>query len=518
MQVRLALFLSALLAVFGMSTALASASSLGDVAVKNDAPKFRLNPYTLEPGCFLVGSHSKHNGVDVDGRVDVTQLVEEGQITVKPGTQFSVDQALIPGEHSGYRVVNNFDTGAPGSASDEDIDPNQTATDLKAPGTDDIDEYGVIVCVSDHPTDQNEPYVSDGLPGEVAAINRPIVAPGVSALGVSAVEGLNTYKVGFGYTAERPYDDTWKDLFLNDAVIGPGLSFGDPQAFDFNHDGHFDHVFIKSRVKQDGVRRYNDIDEFGEEFNNGPEKDSYGQPVIFDTDNGDPYAYLHKSLPGTVDGGNLLDVFQEAFADQTSALGLLTFTAQGDLPITWSLKPSLAPESYGRDVTLDSAFLASWNKQWQDYYDCQGNPPSLPLAPGTNPPASDDGNDCNPVPPGNTGTTAAPAVTTTNNTTTTIVQQVASGKSAVRSANGAAAKKSAKSSIRSAKVIRTKTGKRLVVFVKSTKATARIQIRMYGANGRKVGSVNKTVATNRSVKVNTRLAGKVKTVKVVLLG
>jgi hypothetical protein len=57
-----------------------------------------------------------------------------------------------------------------------------------------------------------------------------------------------------------------------------------------------------------------------------------------------------------------------------------------------------------------------------------------------------------------------------------------------------------------------------VVFVKSTKATARIQIRMYGANGRKVGSVKKTVATNRSVKVNTRLSSKVKTVKVVLLG
>jgi hypothetical protein len=67
-------------------------------------------------------------------------------------------------------------------------------------------------------------------------------------------------------------------------------------------------------------------------------------------------------------------------------------------------------------------------------------------------------------------------------------------------------------------VIRTKTGKRLVVFVKSNKAKARIQIRMYGADGRKVGSVNKTVATNRSVKVNTRLAAKAKTVKVVLLG
>jgi hypothetical protein len=515
MQVRLALFLSALLAVFGLSTALASASSLGDVAVKNDSPTFRLNPYTLEPGCFLVGSHSRHNGVDVDSAIDVTEVSKQAQITVKPGTNFSIDQALVPGRHSGYVVYSTFDTGT--VDNDADIDPGQTATDLAAAGGDDVDAYGIIVCVSDHPSDQNEPYVSDGLPGEVAAVNRPIVAPTIAALGVSAVEGLNTYKVGFGYDAERSYDDTWKNLFLHDAVIGPGLSFGDPQAFDFDHDGHFDHVFIKSRVQQDGVRRYNDIDEFGEEFNNGPEKDSYGQPVIFDTDNGDAFAYLHKSLPGTVDGGNLLDVFQEAFADQTSALGLLTFTAQGDLPITWSLKASLAPESYGRSVTLDQAFLASWNKQWQDYYDCKGNPPSLPLAPGTNPPASDDGNDCNAVPPGNTGTTAAPAVTNTTNNTTTIIQQSAgSSNNAARSAAGSS-KKAAKASIRSARVVATKSGKRLVVFVKSTKKTARITIRMYNASGRKVGQVTKTVRTNRSVRVSgVRIAGKVKTVRVSL--
>jgi len=62
-------------------------------------------------------------------------------------------------------------------------------------------------------------------------------------------------------------------------------------------------------------------------------------------------------------------------------------------------------------------------------------------------------------------------------------------------------------------------GKRLVVFVKSTKKSARIKIRMYGANGRKVGQVTRTVATNRTVKVSgLRVAGKVKTVKVSLVG
>jgi hypothetical protein len=506
MQVRFALFLSALLAVFSLSAASAFASGLGDVAVKQDAPKFRLNPYTLEPGCFLVGSHSRHNGVDVDGQIDVTQLVEEGQITVKPGTSFSIDQVLVPGEHSGYRVVNVFDTGT--VDNDADIDPGQTATDLKAPGSDDIDEYNVIVCVSDHPADQNEPYVSDGLPGEVAAINRPIVRPTIAALGLSAVDNLNTFKVGFGYVAERPYDDTWKNAFLHDAVIGPGLSFGDPQAFDFNHDGHFDHVFIKSRVEQDGVRRYNDIDEFGEQFNNGPEKDSYGQPVIFDTDNGDPFAYLHKSLPGTVDGGNLLDVFQEAFADQTSALGLLTFSAQGDLPLSWAVKPSLAPEGYGRTATLTLADFMAWYKSWQDVYAGTRAEPLYPLAPGTNPPPRDPSLTLiNQVVAGGT---------TTTTTTTTIIQPVGGSAGNARSA-GSAAKKASRASIRSARVVATKQGKRLVVFVKSTKSTARIQIRMYDASGRKVGQATKTVRTNRSVKVSgVKVAKKVKTVKVTL--
>lgn len=102
---------------------------------------------------------------------------------------------------------------------------------------------------------------------------------------------------------------------------------------------------------------------------------------------------------------------------------------------------------------------------------------------------------------------------------TTVVIQQAGAANAARSATGSSAKKASKASIRSARVIATKSGKRVVVFVKSASKTARIQIRMYGANGRKVGQVTRTVRTNRSVKVSgVRVASKVKTVKVTLVG
>jgi hypothetical protein len=410
MRFRLVLFLSALVAAFSMSAAAALAdASLGDKAVANDSPKFRLNLNTLEPGCFALGSPLVYRSVDADTHIDVTQLVKEAHITVAPDANFSIDQVLIPGKNSGYAVYNTFDTGT--INNDADIDPDQTATDLAALGGDDVDYAGkIIACVSDHPADQNEPYIMDGLPGEVAALNRPIIQPTIAALGVSAVEPLNTYKLGLGYSVERWYDFTWADAFRNDGVIGPGLSFGDPQGFDTDGDHHADHVFIKSRPAQPGVRRYNDIDEFGEEFSDPhSEKSSYGQPVVFNK-NGDPFAYLHKSLPGTVDGGGLFDVWQEAFADQTSALGLLTFTTQGDLPIAWSVKASLAPEAYGRNVALTDDALRQWEADWQAYYAGTGPKPTLPLAPGTNSPAPKPGVIIN-LPE-----TAPPATTVTNNT------------------------------------------------------------------------------------------------------
>ena len=417
----------------------AMASGYGDIAVKDDAPKFRLNPYTLEPGCFQIGSGYKYRDVEADSHIDVTQLVKEAHISVDPDANFSIDQALIPGKHSGYKVYNTFDTGT--INNDADIDPDQTATDLAALGGDDVDYAGkIIVCVSDHPSDQNEPYIEDGLPGEVAAVNRPIIQPLISCLGASAVEPLNTYKVGFGYDVEQWYDFKWADAFRYDGVFGPGLSFGDPQAFDTDGDKHFDHVFIKNRAEQPGVRRYNDFDEFGEQYSDPhSEKTSYGQPVVFH-ENGDPYAYLHKSLPGTVNGGGIGAVWAEALADQTSALGLLTFTAQGDLPLEWHLKASLAPEAYGRSVVLDDATLRGWEADWQAYYDGRGPRPEMALCPGTNSPAPDTDVVVN-LPQ---QTTTPPAATNTVQTITreiTTVQTVA-GATSVKKVSAKAAKAS----------------------------------------------------------------------------
>ena len=125
-------------------------------------------------------------------------MTQELQVRVFDIWGHSVDQVLVAGDTSGYRVYNTFDTGS--INNDADIDPNQTATDLMAFDGKNVDESDTIVCVSDHEdSGQNEPYIQDGLPGEVAAKNRPIIQPIVAALGVSAVEGLNTYKVGFGY-------------------------------------------------------------------------------------------------------------------------------------------------------------------------------------------------------------------------------------------------------------------------------------------------------------------------------
>ena len=68
-----------------------------------------------------------------------------------------------------------------------------------------MDKRDVIVCISDHEdSGQNEPY-EQAADGEVAATNRPIIQPTIAALGVSAIEPLNTYKLGFGYSIERWY-------------------------------------------------------------------------------------------------------------------------------------------------------------------------------------------------------------------------------------------------------------------------------------------------------------------------
>jgi hypothetical protein len=387
----------------------------GDEAIL-DGANFRLNPDTLEPGCF-VGARMASTHIDLEYLTE-GQFAKELHISVKKNAPFSVDQVLVPSKYDGYAVYDSaFDTGT--SASDPDIDPGQTAVDMFAPDLDPIDKGAVIVCVSDHgDTSRNLAYVSDGLPGEVAAVDRPIIKPVISCLGASAIEPLNTYKVGFGYKTER-----WYAPFAEFPYIA------DPQHFK-------DHVLIKYRADQPGVRRINDFDEYGEAYSDPhSEKTNYGQPIVFHK-NGDPTAYLHKSLPGTIDGGTWPAPFQEAFADQTSALGLLTFSAQGDLPLRWTVKASLAQESSARYAELTDDALRAWEAAWQAYYD-GGAKPTMALCPGTNSPAPDNVHVVN-LPQ---QTVTVPGSTNTITREVTTVQTVAGATTVVKSKSANASKK-----------------------------------------------------------------------------
>jgi hypothetical protein len=354
-------------------------------------------------------------------------------------------------------------------------------------GPDPLDKSAVVVCVSDHASPQNEPYQQeDG--GLVSAKNRPILAPKVTALGVSAIEPLNTYKVGFGYAVEKWYsapsfDGAGAFPTVTDPNAAPSPTFNGNLPASVRLDPREDDVY--------DARRVNDVDSAAEAWSGI--KADFGQTRLFKA-TGDDTAW---SLSNNNDPDTLSH--------------LITFTAQGDLPLGWTLRPSLASPASERSVSIDYAFLANWNKQWQDYYDCKGPLPSLPLAPGTNSPASDDGNDCNA--PVAAPTQVGPTSTTTN--TTTIIQQVSPAGSAVRSTSA----KAAKAAIRSARVVRTKSGRALQVYVRSANASARIKITMYGASGRKVGQFTRTVVANRTVKVSgVRVGKKVKTVKVSLAG
>ncbi|HEY7621748.1 MAG TPA: hypothetical protein VH834_18350 [Solirubrobacteraceae bacterium] len=488
MQVRLALFLSALVAVFSLSAASALASGLpGDRAIDSSSP-FRLNEYTLEPGCFIPG----RGPVDLDSHLNLTylssgQIARELHVTVDDDSPVNVDQVLVPSAFDGYKVYNKFEN----TGRADDIGPNYTAVNMFAPdsnnydGPDPIAQHDVIVCVSDHGAAQNEPYQQEA-GGLVSAKNRPIVAPKVTALGVSAVGPLHTFKIGFGYDVEKWYSaPSFDGAGAFPTVTDPNAEGGgalpafvrmDPRPGDFGYD----------------ARRVNDVDAFGDSWKGGSQQADYGQNRLFSA-GGD-------STGWTLSGDN-----------QSDTLGhLITFTAQGDLPISWTLRPSLASPSSQRTATFTDDQFRAWWASWQAYYAGKGPKPSLPLAPGTNSPAPDPNitvvNSIE-VRPG-----TAPQAPVTSTSTTIITQ---GGPVGARSTTGSSAKKASKTSIRSARVVATKQGKRLVVFVKSTKKTARIKIRMYDAKGRMVGQVTKTVRTNRSVKVS-RVAGKVKTVKVSL--
>jgi hypothetical protein len=405
MRFRLVLFLSALVAAFSMSVAV-SMAAVGneyfdgkDKAVDTAAPDlFRLDPDDLEPGCYEVGRFLSA------GLQDMGDENEELQLRVFDIFGASVDQVLVAGENSGYQIYNTFDTGS--INNDADIDPNQTATDMQALDGDDVDEGDTIVCKSDHEdSGQNEPYIEDGLPGEVAAVNRPIIQPEIAALGVSAVEPLNTYKVGFGYSIERWYEP---HVIADNPAFE--LDLTDPMAAWSD----FTHVWVPTRIDgpvfdatEDGpgVMRVNDIDDFGESFASPHyERADHGQPDVFHM-NGDPQAYLHNSVDGPDGSGR-------------GPWGLLTFTTQGDLPISWKVKASLAPVDYMREVVLSDDFLRDWEGDWQAYYCGEGPKPTIPIAPGTNSPAP---RECDENPPVVTPPTPpAPAPTNVTNNTTIV--------------------------------------------------------------------------------------------------
>jgi len=140
MQVRLVLFVSALIAAFSLSAASALALP-GDHAIS--APNFRLNDKTLEPGCFIPHRNAP---VDVDSHLvfGVDSVTGEAHITVSDGAPFSIDQMLAPSPIDGYRIINTFDTGT--VSADADIDPGQTATGITSP-TRFVDTSDLIVCI-----------------------------------------------------------------------------------------------------------------------------------------------------------------------------------------------------------------------------------------------------------------------------------------------------------------------------------------------------------------------------------
>jgi hypothetical protein len=244
--------------------------------------------------------------------------------------------------------------------------------------------------------------------------------------------------MGFGYSTTSWYADP------ND-LTGPvfPLTLSDPQIFGpFSHnDRQF--VSVLARPDQAGVRRVNDIDVAGEQYSPfDADTADHGQVQVF-RKAGDPYSFCvaPDNCGGSLGVGHLL-----------------AFDAQGDLPMTWALKASLAPARYKRSVTFTEADFLAWYKSWQNYY-AGGPAPKYPLAPGTDPPPRD--------PSLTLINQVLTGLGTTTTTTTTIIQPVGGSANGARSAGGSA-KKASKSSIRSARVVATKQGKRLVVFAKST--------------------------------------------------
>jgi hypothetical protein len=382
LRLRLALGVGAILTLALPASALAVP---GDRAISNPAPGvFRLDDDNLEPGCFIPGRRAP---VEIDSHLDLTflmagEIARELHVTNDDNSPINVDQVLVPSVIDGYKIYNTFENT--GRAAD--IGPNFTAVDMFAPdsngvdGPDGIDSRDVIVCVSDHGTPQNEPYAQED-DGLVSAKNRPILAPKLTALGASAVEPLNTYKAGFGYDTERWYTPPSYDG-ANTFPFHPTVT--DPEAFPSPTFGGDLPFLVRLKPRADDfpydARRVNDVDGAAEAWY-GPDLegdvDGFGQDAWFRQSGDD-----HDWIAGDPLGG--------------TPLRLIATLTQGDLPIEWTLRPSLGAPDTQRSTEFTDDDLRAWDAEWQDYYDCKGPKPSLPLLPGTNSPASDDNTDCNP--------------------------------------------------------------------------------------------------------------------------
>jgi len=352
----------------------AVASALpGDPAIDSSNP-FRLDERNLEPGCFSPG----RGPVDLDTHIDLTflsqgQIARELHVTVDDDSPVNVDQVLVPSAIDGYKVYNNFEN----TGRAIDIGPNFTAVDLFAPdsngvdGPDPISVRDVIVCVSDHGVAQNEPYQQEA-GGLVSAKNRPIIAPKVTAFGQSAIGLLKTYKIGFGYEVEKWYTAPTYDG-ANTFPFHPTVS--DPNAVPSpTFFGNLP-AFVRIAPRLDDLpydaRRVNDVDQPGEDFDNP--KTDYGQTTLFKQ------------------GGDLTAWTSSNNNDPDTLAHLITLNAQGDLPMEWSIRPSLASPSSQRSVEFTSADFDAWEQGWQNYYCGKGPHPTMLLAPGTNSP---DPRDC----------------------------------------------------------------------------------------------------------------------------
>jgi hypothetical protein len=377
-------YMAALAAGVGLMAFASPAMALpGDPAVDSSDP-FRLDKRHLEPGCFDLGRAGYwFSNIDASSFDADDDYLPDGELVLRNLTgghipSFDVDQVLIPSAFGGYNVVNTFDVGSGANENAPVISNGEVGVERHAPDVngngnpDPIDANDIIVCLSDdNSTSENEPYQQEA--GYlVSAKNRPIVKPKVTAVGASAVEPLNTYKLGFGYDVQKWYTAPSFDghgLFptVTDPNALPSPTFGgNLPAF----------VYMHPRAISQGdpydARRVNDVDAAGDDWKGGSQEADRGQTRLFKA-TGDQTAW-------SLSNNNETDTLSH----------LITFTAQGDLPISWTLRPSLASANSIRSVEYKLSDLEAWEAEWQAYYDGTGPHPTMALAPGTNSPTPDD--------------------------------------------------------------------------------------------------------------------------------